>query len=79
MPGLELFGVTFDAHTLLFASLAILCGYQSILFAVFTKSFAISEGLLPPDPRMARFTKHLSLEKGVIGGGWSWCSGSSCS
>ncbi len=44
-------------------------GYQSILFAVFTKMFAIDEGLLPPDPRMARFTKHLSLEKGLIGGG----------
>ena len=49
MPGVELFGVTFDAHTLLFASLALICGYQSILFALFTKLFAISEGLLPPD------------------------------
>ena len=47
--------VTFDAHTLLFASLAILCGYQSILFAVFTKIFAVSEGLMPADPRLKRF------------------------
>ena len=30
MPAMTLNGVTFDAHTLLFASLAILCGYQSI-------------------------------------------------
>ena len=42
MPGLMVMGVTFDAHTLLFASLAILCGYQSILFAIFSKTFAIS-------------------------------------
>ena len=44
MPGVRIGRVTFDAHTLLFASLAILAGYQSILFAVFTKTFAISEG-----------------------------------
>ena len=49
MPGLTLWGMTFDVHTLLFASLGILCGYQSILFAIFTKAFAISEGLLPED------------------------------
>ena len=48
--GRRVFGVTFDAHTLLFASLAMLCGYQSIMFAVFTKVFAVSEGLLPPRP-----------------------------
>ena len=41
--------MTFDAHTLLFASLAILCGYQSVLFAIFTKTFAIGEGLMPED------------------------------
>jgi hypothetical protein len=27
MPGLTLKGIAFDAHTLLFASLAILCGH----------------------------------------------------
>jgi glycosyltransferase involved in cell wall biosynthesis len=66
MPGLTLSGVTFDAHTLLFASLAILCGYQSILFAIFTKTFAISEGLLPEDPRMNRFFELVNLERGLV-------------
>jgi hypothetical protein len=28
----------FDVHTLLYASLAILCGYQAVLFAIFTKT-----------------------------------------
>src|SRR5262249_26613674 len=51
MPRLSFGGVIFDVHTLLFASLAIICGYQSILFAVFTKVFAITEGILPPDSR----------------------------
>ena len=54
LPGVAIGGVTFDAHTLLFASLAILCGYQSILFAIFAKTFAISEGLMPEDARMTR-------------------------
>ncbi|MGH8241658.1 MAG: glycosyltransferase family 2 protein, partial [Steroidobacteraceae bacterium] len=68
MPAVELMGVTFDAHTLLFASLAIICGYQSILFALFTKVFAISEGLLPPDERVRRVTSKLSLEIGLFAG-----------
>ena len=66
MPGITLGGVTFDAHTLLFASFAILCGYQSILFAILTKTFAISEGLLPEDPRMNRFFEFVNLERGLI-------------
>ena len=66
MPGITLAGMTFDAHTLLFASLATLCGYQSILFAILTKTFAISEGLLPEDPRMNRFFGIVNLERGLI-------------
>ena len=49
LPGLNIGGVTFDAHTLLFSSLAILMGYQSVLFAICAKTFAINEGLLPLD------------------------------
>jgi glycosyltransferase involved in cell wall biosynthesis len=66
MPMMKFGGVTFDVHTLMFASLAILCGYQSILFALFTKIFAISEGLLPEDPRMNGFFEVVNLEKGLI-------------
>jgi hypothetical protein len=51
---------------LLFASLAILCGYQSLVFAILTKTFAISEGLLPEDPRMNRFFELVNLERGLI-------------
>ena len=66
MPGLTIYGVTFDAHTLLFASLAILCGYQAVLFAIFSKTFAVSEGLMPEDPRMTRFFKVMYLERGLM-------------
>lgn len=69
MPGVTIGRLTFDAHTLLFASLAILLGYQSIVFAIFTKTFAISEGLLPEDSRLTRFFELVNLEKGLMAGG----------
>jgi len=68
MPGVTIGSVTFDAHTLLFASLAILLGYQSIVFAIFTKTFAISEGLLPEDTRLAQLFELVNLEKGLLAG-----------
>jgi hypothetical protein len=66
LPGLSISGVHFDAHTLLVASLAILVGYQSVLFALFTKTFAVSEGLLPSDPRLETFYRRVTLEGGLI-------------
>lgn len=68
MPGLRVFGAHLDAHTLLFASLALIIGYQSIFFATFTKVFAISERLMPEDPRMDRMFKVLTLERGILVG-----------
>ena len=66
MPMVTLKGVTFDVHTLLFASLAVICGYQSILFGFLTKIFAITEGLLPEDSRMNRFFEWVNLERSLI-------------
>ncbi len=66
LPGVRIGRATFDAHTLLFASLAILCGYQAILFAIFTKTFAINQRLLPADPRMNRFFQIVNLERGLL-------------
>lgn len=66
LPGLRIGGVTFDAHTLLFASLGVLVGYQSILFALFAKTFAIGAGLLPEDARLSRFTSVVTLERGLL-------------
>jgi glycosyltransferase involved in cell wall biosynthesis len=75
MPGLRVGGVTFDAHTLLFASLAILVGYQSVLFAIFTKTFAIAEGLMPPDRRLDRFYELVNLERGLLLGALATLAG----
>ena len=66
MPGLRIGHSTFDAHTLLFASLAILCGYQCILFAIFAKTFAVTEGFLPPDRHLEHFFEVVNLERGLV-------------
>lgn len=67
MPGPRTVGTTtFDYHTLLFGAMAVLIGFQSINFAVFTKAFAISERLLPEDPKMDRVFRFATLEGGLI-------------
>jgi glycosyltransferase involved in cell wall biosynthesis len=68
LPATSIFDVRFGPHTLLVSSLAFLMGYQSILFAIFTKTFAISEGLMPEDSRMNRFFEVVNLEKGLVVG-----------
>ncbi|MFO0815512.1 MAG: glycosyltransferase family 2 protein [Gemmatales bacterium] len=65
LPAVQIGKATFDAHTLLFASLFLLVGYQAVLFALFTKRFAISEGMMPADHRLSRFFQWATLEKGI--------------
>jgi hypothetical protein len=70
LPGPQLIdGIQLDVHTLLYGALAITLGYQSIVFAVFTKVFAASEGLLPIDDRLDKRLSQVSLEKGLVSGG----------
>ena len=67
LPGPRTIGATtFDYDTLLFAAMAILIGFQSINFAVFTKVFAITERLLPEDPRLSKMFRFVTLETGLI-------------
>ena len=70
LPGRRVFhGVGFDVHTLLYAFVAMLLGVQLIAFAAFTKVFAITEGLLPEDPRLNRVFRWVTLETGLLVGG----------
>jgi glycosyltransferase involved in cell wall biosynthesis len=61
-------GITFDVHTLLYAAMSMLIGFQALVFAMFTKVFAISEGLLPEDPRLDRVMNVITLEAGLTVG-----------
>ena len=70
LPGRLVFhGIGFDVHTLLYAFLAVLLGFQLIAFATFTKVFATTEGLLPPDPRLEQMFRWVTLEAGLLLGG----------
>ena len=64
-PRVQIKGVGFDVHTLLFGSVAMICGYQAILFAVLTKVFAMNEGLLPNDDRVKALMRRTTLETGL--------------
>src|SRR5262252_592261 len=69
LPGPRTIGmITFDVHTLLFAGMTILIGFQSINFAAFSKIFAITEGLLPEDRRLNKLFRYMNLETGLIAG-----------
>ena len=64
--------ITFDVHTILYTAVLVLLGYQAVAFAVFTKLFAISEGLLPPDSNPGQaFPLHHPGSRAVAGCGVS--------
>ncbi|MEK7401590.1 MAG: glycosyltransferase family 2 protein [Gemmatimonadota bacterium] len=68
IPAVRVRGAEFDVNALLFASLFVILGYQSILFAILTKAFAVTEGMLPTTPRVQRFFEVFNLERGLIVG-----------
>jgi glycosyltransferase involved in cell wall biosynthesis len=60
--------VIFDVDTLVYSAIAILLGFQVITIAIFAKVFAVSEGLLPADPRLEKFFSYANLENGLVMG-----------
>jgi glycosyltransferase involved in cell wall biosynthesis len=55
-------------HSLIYSTTAIIIGFQTVVFSLFTKAFAISEGLVPEDRHMRRLLHYFNLEKGLIVG-----------
>jgi glycosyltransferase involved in cell wall biosynthesis len=69
LPGPRTIGhVTLDIHTLFFSAIAVLLGFQAMLFAIFSKTFAIADGLLPPDRKMDRLYRAFVLEVWLVVG-----------
>ena len=58
-----------DVHTLAYSALAVLLGFQSVLFALYTRSFAHSRGLLLGSPGLNKPYRWLTLEAGLMLGG----------
>jgi glycosyltransferase involved in cell wall biosynthesis len=69
LPGTQkIGGISFDVHTLLYGAIAVIIGFQAVTFAFFTKLFAISEKLLPEDPKLNKIFRYVTLETGLIVG-----------
>ena len=65
---IQISGVQLNVGTLMTACMAVVVGFQLVVFAFFTKVFAIAEGLLPEDPKLTRVFKIFTLEKGIVAG-----------
>jgi glycosyltransferase involved in cell wall biosynthesis len=57
-----------NVDSLLYCAAAVEIGFQAVAFAFFSKVYAISQGLLPPDPRLSRIFRVVTLETGAIFG-----------
>jgi glycosyltransferase involved in cell wall biosynthesis len=69
LPGAVVIGsFAFDVNTMLYAAAAVFVGFQSVIFAVFTKVYGVSEGLLPEDERLTRLFSRVQLETGLVVG-----------
>ena len=60
--------IHFGVHTMLYAAILVIAGYQTVTFGVFTKVFADMEGLLPEDQRFNRIFRYVTLESGLAVG-----------
>lgn len=67
--------VVLDIHTMVYASVMVLTGFQAILFAVYTNHYAVNEGLVPGDPMMQKMGRWLKLETGLMIGCFLLISG----
>ncbi|MBD3393763.1 MAG: glycosyltransferase [Chitinivibrionales bacterium] len=67
LTGRQVFGgVAFDVHTLLYCGVAVIVGFQAVVFHLFSKVFAINEGLLPEDHATSRLSRIFNLEIGLL-------------
>ena len=60
--------VRLDLDTLIYAAFMIVTGYQSVLFTVLSRVFAVQEGLYPAGRSYKHLFRHINLERGLIVG-----------
>jgi len=67
LPGpRQISGVTFDVHTLLYASGAMVMGFQAMQFWVFARIYGGQEGVVPEAKRLAALLARFGLEPALI-------------
>ncbi|HKY05075.1 MAG TPA: glycosyltransferase family 2 protein, partial [Blastocatellia bacterium] len=60
--------VVLDIHTLLYSAIAVVIGFQAIIFSIFTRVFACNEGLLPESIHLKSVVRFINLEAGLVVG-----------
>lgn len=69
LPGpVHVAGVALDIHTMLFASLAVILGNQTVQLGLFSRLYGMRAGLLPEDPLLNRLFDFTTLERGLVVG-----------
>ncbi|MEM8929572.1 MAG: glycosyltransferase [Acidobacteriota bacterium] len=71
----ELFGRTWDFHTLLFGCLAVILGFDLLVFDTLAKRFSIAAGFVQPGKWLERRIRFFTLERGLILGGLVFLAG----
>ena len=64
----HVFSAILGVDTLVIASAGLIIGLQSVLFAVFTKIYGVNQGFLPPNSRLDRVNRWVTLEVGIVVG-----------
>ncbi|MEO6022698.1 MAG: hypothetical protein ABIP64_06220 [Burkholderiales bacterium] len=64
----QFLGTAFDIHSLLYASLGVVLGFQTVFFWIFAKIYGMRERIVPKDEFFIRILGWLSLERGLIAG-----------
>ena len=56
----------FDTNTMLVCALSVVVGLQVFFFGIFTRVFAVAEGLLPKTGSLDHLFKYFTLERGLL-------------
>jgi hypothetical protein len=75
LPGARIHGIHFSSHTLVISTMLILIGYQSVLFAITVKTYAISQGIMPRDERIDALLERVTLERAIAAGVFLFVAG----
>ena len=60
--------IELGVHSLLYAAVAVVVGFQAVLFSMLSKIFAMNEGLLPHSVALEKAFKYITLEVGLAVG-----------
>jgi len=72
---IRLHGLRFSVDTLIYCSAMVATGFQAVLFAILSRSFAVQEGLYPRKKTALFIPTLISLEKWLIAGAAAFIAG----